>query len=235
MMGTSKRVVLAVMVVGLLVPVALPAVGADDLQGDGQDKERNWALGWERALVARRQLGLWHVGLSAGPNDRLSDSSSHVWNVDEPDSLQGRPGSTTSSKRESGFVALELGRRVAVYRDFALAATAGLRYRWEDSRTEDSFNYASGEDQPYHQIVSDRFTSSWGTSLALRVSWRPVPFVGLEVHYGLIYEWHDAEQTRWSRDTGETDWHRHESTEHAKTFDDFGFYDLTQLAVLVWF
>ena len=58
---------------------------------------------------------------------------------------------------------------------------------------------------------------------------------GLEVHYGLVYVWYDQDETRWNRGPGEWEWNRTDSNRHTQTFDDFGFYNLTDVAVMVWF
>lgn len=225
----TKRVVL-----GLLVAQMVAAAGLA-MAAEETERIRNWALGWEDAIVLRRQLGPWHVGLSARPYDSLVDQSEQVWIVDEPDSLQGRADDARSEHRESGFVGLEVGRRVAAYEDFTLAATTGLRYSWSDYRSEMSRFSAPEEDQPYRQDIRDSFDQTWGLRLGLRLAWRPVPFIGLEAHFGLVYEWHDQDETRWHRDPGEWDWDRAEENYHRQSFNDFGFYDITKLAVMVWF
>ena len=229
----TKRAVLGLVVVHLVMAAGVAAAAEE------AERERDWALGWDNGIVLRRQLGLWHVGVTAGPNDRLADDESQVWNVDEPDSLQGRSDGESSEHRESGFVGLEIGRRVTAYRNFGLAATTGLQYRWADSRSETSWPWSSaiadGEDQRNHDIIRDTFESSWILALGVRLSWRPLPIIGLELKYGLTYEWYDQTETSWERYPGELEWDRRDSSRHRQSFNDYGFYNITSVAVMVWF
>ena len=122
--------------------LVLAVVCAADAAGaEGPDPDRRWGLGWDDGLTLRRLLGAWEVGVSAGPNDWLSDDFTHTFGADLPDSVDGALTDTRSNRRESGFVRLQVARAVGGHRTLQLSAVAGGRYSWSDDSRKDRHYY----------------------------------------------------------------------------------------------
>ncbi|MFO7607834.1 MAG: hypothetical protein R6X35_01370 [Candidatus Krumholzibacteriia bacterium] len=212
--------------------LVLATAGAAAAQDD--TTTRTWAFGWDDGLTLRHRLGAWQVGLSAGPDDRLTESYVQRFDPALPDSLAGAVTGENDSRRESGFVRLSLARDLAAHRTLGLAALTGLAYSWGNE---------SWDDRSYDRWDNDwderrRLTEwdSWSVQLGARLAWRPVPFLALETEFGLSYHWYDSTTERRDRWAGDTAWTRVVTAGRDRVFADFGPYDLTSnVQILLWF
>lgn len=173
----------------ILLAVLLLATAAA-AAGDDTVRVRKWGLGWDNGLTLRRWVGTWELGVAAGPDDWLDESATRRWDTDEPDSLQGRESNYDEYRRESGFVRLQAGRRVANQGPLDLLAHANIQYRWRDQRSEYNRYYATYE--VYDR--TDRWIETWTASLAIRLAWRPLDALSIETAFGLAYSWEDEER-----------------------------------------
>jgi hypothetical protein len=201
--------------------------------GEEAERARNWGLGWENGLTLRRQLGEWQVGVTAGPNDSLSDHDVTLFENDLPDSLQGIVSSSRSSRTESGYVRLHLARRLASQRTLVLSGVLGGGYSWSDEGSGRSQFYFGDMDWSENRV--DLFSETWQLRLGTRVAWYPVPFVSLEAEFGLIYQWNTNESDRWYRNSGEQEWSLEHEANRSHSFRTYDNTDLTyNLHIIFW-
>lgn len=213
----------------LLVLAIAGAVAAQD-----QPATRTWAFGWDDGLTLRHRLGPWQVGLSAGPNDHLSDSYRQSFDPDLADSLQGTLTQEGTDRDESGFVRLSVTRDVAAHRSLGLAALASAGYAWSNQSRDDR-NYDLWDADWREGRRLDEW-DRYDVHLGARLSWQPVPFLTLETEFGLAYQWRDFETEQWQRWPGDAVWSRTITTGRDQSFTDFGPYDLTyDVQILLWF
>lgn len=212
----------------LVLAAAGGAAAADDAA------TRTWAFGWDDGLTLRHRLGSWQVGISAGPDDRLSDAYRQSFDPDLPDSLQGALTQDGTDRDESGFVRLSVARDLAAHRTLGLAALAAASYAWSNESRDDR-NYDPWE----ADWRETRWLNEWDrfdVRLGARLAWRPVPFLTLETEFGLAYQWRDYETEQWQRWPGDPAWTRNVTTGRDQSFTDFGPYDLTyDVQILLWF
>jgi hypothetical protein len=157
--------------------------------------DRKWGLGWDSGLTARLWLGgVWELGLTAGPNDDLSNREEENYDTGRPpDWSETEESVVREDKRESGFVRFQAGRLVARRGPLALVCFSGLKYYWSDSR------YSFQVDKPSNpgdsrENVRDYDSSTWTLSLGIRPSFIILDFLTIETAFGLYYSWDEFEQ-----------------------------------------
>ncbi len=225
--------------VGLLVTLVILVTVQPLLAETAVDnRERKWGLGWQEGLTLRRAMGPWQVGVSAGPDDWLRDIETRSWNDEEPDSLQGRLSDLDEDRRESGYVRLQVARRLVVEAPLAFMVETSLRYRWSDVRNRDEYwvpkyGYEGS-------TTSDYFTKEWTLGLALRLAWRPLAMLTIETDFGLVYSWEETERAYESirvdyEDPEDSYHHVDGSYTKSHSFGDTGWRGLVSLDFIVWF
>ncbi|MCP4574248.1 MAG: hypothetical protein GY838_17950 [bacterium] len=216
-----------------VVLTAAPISYADDDPSRG----RRWGLGWDEGLTLRRWVGPWELGVAAGPNDWLDESDSRTWDTDEPDSLQGRDDEHYKSQRESGFVRLQLGRRMASEGILDFMGHVNLQYLWSDERWVHDYYYTNR----ITFSTTDNWVETWSLSTGIRLALRPWEFLTVETTFGLTYSWGDREEIRRrvERDLVpplESDRVTVEQTKSStRRFDDDGWYGMGSLSFIYWF
>jgi len=217
----------------LVIWAALVLLMAGSATAGEAERDRPWGVGWDEGLTVRRWLGNWELALSAGPDDSLAKVESRSWNQGDPPAQHGALGGPLDDRRESGWVRLQGGYRVASQRTLALVGFAGLAYNWVDEQERTlTLDTLTGN---YDAWERDRFTNRWLLSVGLRPSWRPTPFLSLEASFGLQFLWEDWEEAEAFLRAGDTvpDITRRDGT--GSSFQDLGWDSLSSVAVIVWF
>ncbi|TFG38592.1 MAG: hypothetical protein E4H48_10330, partial [Syntrophobacterales bacterium] len=146
-----KITLILLLALGVL-PVASPA-------GEDNQLDQAWGFGWDDGLTARRQLGRWQIGLTAGPRDYKLDQTIDTFDSDLPDSLQGLRTNDNEIRREAGFVSLKLTRELAARGDMVFSGLLGGGFAWADSK-DLSWRYST-YDEEAREYVSDYFQKEW--------------------------------------------------------------------------
>ena len=221
-----KKIILAACLMAALIGSAYA--------GESVAKERNWGFGWDDGLVLRRNFDLWQVGVSAGPNDRLTDSYTHRSGTALPDSLQGFLAEEIHYRTESGFVALHVARELTEYRNLKLLGLVTGRYTWIDDK--DEVRRYEAWNGGFYVYSTERFTELYRLMLGIRLAWFPVDFISLETEFGLMYTWSDQETKYLNYSEHDEEWTSEFSESSSQAFDDFGPYDLTtDIQLILWF
>lgn len=201
---------------------------------DSFSRERNWGFGWDNGLTLRRNIGLWQVGVSGGPDDYLEDSTTHISGNVFPDSLQGFMTEENSRKEESGFVRLDVARLVTQYQNFQVHGVMEGRYSWLDYQRSQLRYRQSSEN--WYENRDDRFTKRYSLSLGIRLTWFPLDFFSFEYDMGLVYSWMDYEDKDFDRDFADEEWDQYTRDSSSQGFDDYGSNDiLHSLKAFIWF
>lgn len=196
--------------------------------------DRMWGFGWDSGLSLRRQLGDWQIGLSAGPNDYRNDQAVDRFDPDFPDSLNGSLYRENNTRRESGFVYLEVARELATRRNIEFSGTVGGLFTWSDfKRDEASYDIVDGKSSLY---ASEYFTKEWRLLAGVKIAWFVTPWLSLEKKFGLVYQWLDSDQTDWRKYANDSEWTRDVITESYQSFNSYGdaslYYDVR---IIFWF
>lgn len=166
-----------------------------------------WGLGWlglAQAPTVRVRLGDWQIGVAARPDDDLSYREQ--WDDDPfgpstPDSLRNVPD---DDKTESGWVRLDVARRVKSWGNVELPLMLAFAYSWRDERDERRTWVA--QYQGYEIWRIEEYRNSYELILALRPTWRIRPWVSLETEIGLRFDWYNFDRSdRRSRPNQEED------------------------------
>lgn len=216
-------------VCALLLVLLAAAVAAQD--GDAE-RVRRWSVGWEEGLTLRRELGVWDVSLSAGPDDWLTEGQVYRWDDAWPDSLQGQLTDGDSHHGESGYVRLGGGRLLTAWREFSLHGTLGGQFTW--SNEQDSYTYYRGEPVADTRTV-DSHEEAWRVDLGLRIAWRPVPFLGIQARLGLRLATATGTRNSLEYDASDDEWRSSEAPYKSTSFYDYGSYGTSSLEFFVWF
>ena len=213
-----------------LLLLAAPAAARD--QDDG-GRDRHWALGWEDGVTLRRDLGLWDVSVSAGPQDWLDNSDRYSWNTEWPDSLQGQVTSSYDDHHESGFVRLTVARQLGAWDDFTLHATGAGAYTWSNANGT-SVHWYSSQPEPDRRVTASH-EDAWAAALGFRLAWRPLPYLGLHTRLGVILRSETGWRTETYRDGADGGITSYEEPYRSLTFNDYGATGTGSIEFFVWF
>jgi len=218
------------MVACALLVLAAPALAQD---GDQAERPRHWSVGWENGITLRRAVHRWDFSVAAGPADWLRDADTYSWGPALPDSQQGIRTVTDNHRQESGFVRLGAARELSRWREFSLHGTIDGTFDW--SHSQDTYEDLSQGSGDYDRRVTDYDSETWTLAVGLRMAWRPVPFLGIQVRLGLRLssETSTGTTTRFESYARQT----YTLVEPGREirFEDFGNYGTGSLEFFVWF
>jgi hypothetical protein len=204
------------------------------LAEDKEQFERKWGFGWDEGLTLRRQLGVWQIGLSAGPNDYRDDRSTDRFDPDYPDSLNGSPIQGYKVRRESGYVYLELARELVSRRNLEFSGTVGGMFNWNDFKAEEATYYVL--DGETRMRIDEYFSKEWRLRVGAKLAWFVLPWLSVEKKFGLVYLWEEEDRTDWDKGRNDIEWTRDVRSQSYQSFNSFGTTSLTYEArIIFWF
>jgi hypothetical protein len=195
---------------------------------------RHWGIGWDGGssspLLRWRPTPGWDVTLTAGPNDDRSDEDTYRNSLEDSD--QQVSLSHTGSRQESGWVALNGGRRVWSEGRFALASVLSVTANWTNS--EDTYRrpFTSPADVD-NQRTSDHY-EAWGVAALLRPSFALSSRLSVEFEAGLRVAWNLTRHTTSHWYDVAPDFDRTEESAHETTFRTVGRFDWGYLKFVFW-
>ena len=223
---------------GIWLGVLVLAAATSAIAEDTEELPR-WGLGWlsqSRAPTVRVRLGDWNLGLAAKPQDHMRYEESwgrQSWGQAVPDSLHDIPEDTTN---ESGWVRLDVDRRLKSWGPVTLPLMLAFSYSWSDFKY--TARFWKDEYQGVRVRIAEGYSNSYSLILALRPSWRIKPWISIETEFGLKYNWSNHDNTEIRSDPEWEDDRQYFAQSHYKSFNSHGWSSgssLGMLSLLFWF
>ena len=207
---------------------------------DFDPSENPWGFGYDGGLTLRRKLGdKWEIGITGGPNDRLSSGTDNEDREELPAPNTRSRVRTFDSRRESGFVAPHFGRTVWQKGTFDLLCYLRGKFVWENSSYHsDTVNESSTSIDRVERSSRQGDGRNWYLSLGFRPGYRPVPWFSIEVDFGLAYAWTNdtyREERVYFDEEGNSTRTVTNGENDGQTFSLFGYSGTSSFKFIVWF
>ncbi len=219
----------------LLFCLALAGVAAAET---GEETPRRWGLGYDGGVSLRRTLGDgWDLTLAAGPDDERAEVLGDSWTTGDDGETLGPLPDDSLDTTESGWVRLDVARRVAGEGPASLSTFVSVRYLWSRGKTE--MLRVDTWDQDVVTRRTWKNIDSWLIALGLRPQYRFSTRFSCEVHLGVSFVDEDEDsgrvEERRDADGQLVSLIEEQDTTRTRRFFDFGWYGTGALIFFFWF